>query len=120
MVYKGLIENTGGSTVCVVPDQIQNAFIGIPFSIDIVASDPDGLITGIEAVDLPLWAAICVVTELPASDVVARITGIPAAEDEGIQDISIVATNGSGNRAASLLKIKVVDYGFSDDPPGVA
>lgn len=120
MVFNGLSDRNAGLPVCAVPDEIQNAFIGVPFSIDIVASAPDGRITGIEAANLPLWATIGIITELPASDAVARISGIPLSKDEGVYDISIVVTDDRGNQAASPLKIKVADYGFSDEPPGVA
>lgn len=110
---------TGEPPVCAAPDEIQSATIGMPFSIDIVASDPDGRITGIEAVNLPLWAILSIITELPAADAVARISGIPMPEDAGLHVMSIVATDNDGNQAVSPLKIKVADYGFTDDQPGV-
>lgn len=120
MLKKGLIKRAGEPPICAVPDEIQPAIIGVPFSIDIVISDPDGRITGIEAENLPTWATLSIITELPAPDAVARISGIPEPEDEGLYDMSIVATDDDGNQAASPLKIKVTDYGFTDEPPGVA
>ncbi|NLI14043.1 hypothetical protein [Pelotomaculum propionicicum] len=115
-----IIKKSGEPPVCAGPDKIQNVLIGMPFSIDIVASDPDSLITGIEAVNLPLWAKLNIITELPASDVVVCITGTPKAKDVGFHVISIVVTDKDGNQAASCLKIKVADYGLTDEPPGVA
>lgn len=115
-----IIEKAGEPPVCAGPDEVQDAFIGMPLSIDIVASDPDGLITGVEAVNLPLWATLSIITELPASDVVACISGIPRPKDAGLHVMSIVATDNDGNQAASPLKINVADYGLTDEPPGVA
>lgn len=108
---------TGEPPVCATPDEIQSAPIGMLFSIDLVASDPDGLITGIEAVNLPRWATLSIITELPAADAVANISGIPKSEDAGLLVLSIVATDNDGNHAVSPLKIKVDDGGFEDWHP---
>lgn len=113
----GQIVKTGEPPVCATPDEIQPVSIGISFSIDIVASDPDGLITGIEAVNLPPWATLSIITELPAADAVARISGIPRPEDTGLHVMSIVATDKDGNKAYSPLKIKVDDGGFEEVHP---
>lgn len=117
---EGLIERAGEPPVCATPYEIQTAIIGVPYSIDIVVSDPDGRVAGVEAENLPAWATLTLITDLPAPDAVARISGIPEPEDEGLYDISIIATDDDGNRAAGPLKIKVTDYGFTDEPPGVA
>lgn len=114
-----LAPKTGEPPVCAAPDEIQSATIGMPFSVDIVASDPDGRITGIEAENLPLWATLSIITELPAADAVARISGIPMPEDAGLYVMSIVATDNDGNQAVSPLTIKVATEGFTDEQPGV-
>lgn len=113
------IKKAGEPPVCAAPDEIQPTIIGVPFSIDIVASDPDGWITGIEAINLPMWATLSIITELPAADAVAQISGMPVQKHEGLHVISIVATDNDGNQAVSPLKIKVTDYGFTDEQPGV-
>ncbi|AGL02776.1 Ig domain-containing protein [Desulfoscipio gibsoniae] len=117
---KQLFENKGEPPVCEAPDETQPAYIGIPFSIDIIISDPDGEITEVEVVNFPPWASLNMLTELPAADAIASISGSPGPDDEGFYDMSIVATDNDGNQTTSSLKIKVTDYGFSDDPPGVA
>lgn len=101
------LENIGESPVCGIPDETQLATIGIPFSIDIVASDPDGRINGIEVVNLPLWATLNIITELPAADAVACVSGMPGSEDIGLHIMSIVVTDNDGNQVVSLLKIEV-------------
>lgn len=109
-----IIHKAGEPPVCAVPDGIQSAPFGMLFNIDIVASDPDGRITGIEAVNLPLWATLNIITELPATDVVASISGVPGLEDKGLHVLSIVATDNDGNQAVSPLVIKVDNGGFDD------
>lgn len=101
------VGNIGEPPVCGVPDETQLVTIGIPFSIDIVASDPDGLINGIMAVDLPLWATLNIITELPVADAVACVSGKPGSEDAGLHVISIVVIDDDGNRVDSTLKIEV-------------
>lgn len=115
-----IIKKAGEPPVCAGPNKTQNAFIGVPYSIDLVASDPDGLIIGIETVNLPSWMTLSIITQLPASDVVICISGMPGPNDEGFHVMSIVATDNDGNQAASPLKVKVADYGLTDVPPGVA
>lgn len=117
--YECFMENTGEPPVCAAPGETQFAIIGMPFSVDIVASDPDGRITGIEAENLPLWASLNIITELPAADALACITGTPGHKDEGLHVLSIVATDNDGNQATSPLEIQVTDYGFTDEQPGV-
>lgn len=112
-----IIKEDGEPPVCAAPDEIQSAPFGMLFDIDIVASDPDGLITGIEAVNLPLWASLNVITELPAADAIASISGVPESEDAGLHVLSIVATDNDGNQAISPLKINVDDGGFEDVHP---
>ena len=113
------IEKDGEPPVCAAPDEIQTAIIGMPLSIEIVASDPDGRITGIDAVDLPRWATFSIITKLPAADAIARISGTPGPKDTGLHVMSIVATDNDGNRAVSPLKINVPYEGFKDEQPGV-
>lgn len=112
-------EKKGEPPLCVAPDEVQYAIIGMPFSVDIVASDPDGFITGIEVLNLPLWATLDITTKLPTPDFTARISGTPGPEDEGLHVMSIVAIDNHGSQAVSPLKIKVADYGFTDEQPGV-
>lgn len=100
---------------CAVPDQIQTAIVGIPYSIDLIATDPVGSIVSIECKDLPPWAALEVATELPASDVIACISGTPGPEDKGLHVMSVVAVNNHGKKAAGTLKIKVEEHCFPDD-----
>lgn len=107
-----IIKKTGEPPVCAAPVELQSAPIGMIFNIDIVASDPDGRVTGIEAVNLPLWATLNIITELPAADAVACISGIPGPLDAGLHVLSIVATDNDGNQAVSPLKIKVDAGGF--------
>lgn len=114
-----IIEKAGEPPVCAAPDEVQYALIGMPFSIDIIASAPDSSITKIEALNLPLWATFNIITELPCADAVARISGIPDQEDAGLLVMSIIATDQEENQAVSPLKIKVADYGFTDEQPGV-
>jgi len=113
------IEKNGEPPVCAAPEEIQTALIGMPSSFDIVSSDPDGRITGIDVVDLPRWAEFEIITELPAADAVARISGIPGSEDTGLHVMSIVATDNDGNRIVSPLKVNVPKEGFKDEQPGV-
>ncbi|TEB05285.1 hypothetical protein Psch_02326 [Pelotomaculum schinkii] len=108
-----IIPKAGEPPVCAATDQTQSAPIGMLFNIDIVASDPDGLVTAIEAINLPFWARLNITTELPAADAVASISGIPGPEDVGLHVLSIVATDNDGNQAVSPLKIKVDDGGFN-------
>lgn len=114
-----IIAKAGESPVCAEPDDIQSAIVGMPFSVDIVASDPDGMITGITAY-LPLWAEFNIITKLPTPDLIARISGKPTSEDKGLHVMSVVVTDNDGNQAASTIKIKLVDYGFTDVQPGVS
>jgi len=113
-------KGSGEPPVCAAPDEVQSAFVGIPFSIDLVASDPAGLITGIEVATLPLWAALNIITVLPSPDAVARISGTPGSEDKGLHVMQIAATNNDGDQSVIPIKIKVDDYGFTDDHPGVS
>lgn len=113
-----IVEKAGEPPVCAGPDEIHTAIIGMPFSVDIAASDPDGVITGIKA-DLPPWATLNMITELPSPDAVALISGSPGAEDKGIHVMTVAATDNEGNQAVSPFKIEVVDYGFYDGHPGV-
>jgi len=115
-VFIQVNEKAGEPPVCGVPDEIQSAYIGTLFSINIVASDPDGWITGIEAVNLPPWATLSIITNLPTADAVASISGIAGPEDTGLYVLSIVATDNDGNQAVSPLKIRV-DDGFEDIHP---
>ncbi|MTI85035.1 MAG: hypothetical protein FH756_14355 [Firmicutes bacterium] len=112
------IKRTGEPPLCAAPDEVQHAIIGLPFSVDIVASDPDGQVTGIEAVNLPQWASLNIITDLPAPDAVARISGLPAENDIGLYDMSIAVVDNDGNKDTGLLKIKV-EEGYDDDQPGV-
>lgn len=116
--FFSMIAGTGEPPICAGPDEVQSTIVGIPFSIDVVASDPCGLITGIECKKLPPWATLDIITELPSPDVVVRISGVPEAQNKGLHVMWIVATNNNGNQAVNLLKIKVAD-GFTDDQPGV-
>ena len=117
--FFNIIEGSGEPPVCAVPDEAQSAIAGIPFTIDVVASDPCGFITGIECVKLPPWATLDIITELPSPDVVARISGVPGQQNKGLHVMWIVAINNDGNQAINPLKLKVTDYGFTDDQPGV-
>lgn len=112
------VRETGEPPLCAAPEEAQSAIIGMPFIVDIVASDPDGLITGITA-DLPRWAALETITELPSPDVIAHISGTPSAEDKGARESTIVVTDDKGRQASGILKINVGDGGFPDEQPGV-
>lgn len=105
--------------LCAAPDEVQSEIIGIPFSIDLVASDPSGRIIDIKGISLPPWAALTVITELPSPDAVACISGVPQKENEGFHIMSVITSNSDGNQAVSHLKIKLTDYGFTDEPTGV-
>lgn len=118
MVRTEFIAKTGEPPVCAGPDGIQSAIVGMPFSVDIVASDPDGRITGVEAY-LPLWVDFDIITKLPTPDLIARISGTPESKDKGLNAMSVVVKDDDGNQSASLFKVKVVDYGFTDQEPGV-
>lgn len=113
-----IVNEAGESPLCAGPEETQFAVIGMPFSVDIVASDPDGLITGITA-DLPKWATLDTITKLPSPDVIARISGTPGAEDNGLNDLIIVVTNNGGRQATNNLKILVGKDIFPDEQPGV-
>ncbi|MFZ5643736.1 MAG: hypothetical protein ACOY46_09120 [Bacillota bacterium] len=109
-----IIKGSGEPPVCASPEEVQITTVGIPFSIDIVTSDPGGIITGIEFEDIPQWAKLESITELPSPDAVARISGTPGAEDKGLHVMTVIATNNVGEKAGSLLKIKV-DECFTED-----
>lgn len=114
-----MTKGAGEPPVCAAPEEAQSVIAGMPFSIDLVASDPGDLITGIECVRLPPWATLNIITELPSPDAIARISGTPGPRNTGFHLMWIVATNSDGNHAVSPLRIKVIDYGFADDQPGV-
>lgn len=107
------------SPLCAVPEEAQSAIIGMPFVVGIVASDPEGLITEIMA-DLPRWAALETITQLPSPDVVAFISGTPSADDKGAHESTIVVTDSGGRQTAGVLRINVDDGGFPDVQPGVS
>lgn len=113
-----IIEKAGQPPVCAAPYVIQSAPIGMIFNIDIVAADPDGRIAGIEAVNLPPWATLRIITELPAVNAIANISGIPGPEDTGLHLFSIVATDDDGNQAVTPIKIKVEDGDFEEHSKG--
>lgn len=114
-----MLKGSGEPPVCAAPEEVQSAIVGIPFSIDLAVSDPGGLIIAIEDVDLPEWAILNNITDLPSPDAVIRISGKPKPEDEGFYVMTIIVTNNEGCQSSSELKIEVNDYGFTDDQPGV-
>ena len=98
--------------VCVAPGEVQTAIVGTPYSIHLIASDPVGLIVGIDCKDLPSWAALEVATQLPSADVVMWVSGTPGPEDKGLHVISVVAVNNQGKKATGTLKVKVEENFF--------
>jgi len=70
-------------------------------------------------VNLPEWAMLNTITELPSPDAIVRISGTPGADNEGLQVLSLVVTNSDESHSATTLKINVADYGFRDEQPGV-
>lgn len=122
MESKEFLEMVKGDSelpVCATPDHVQSVISGMNYSIDLVASDPEGLITGIEGANMPHWAALDIVTELPSPDAIARVSGTPGQEDRGLHVMWIIVTNDKGKQAASPLKLKVDNY-FYDEHPGVS
>lgn len=116
--FSEMVKGAGELPVCATPEQVQSVISGMHYSIDLVASDPEGLITGIQGAKMPHWAALDIVTELPSPDAVARVSGTPGREDQGLHVMWVIVTNNKGKQAASPLKLKVDNY-FHDDYPGV-
>jgi len=117
-VKKEFIAQNSELPVCAPPDGTQTAIVGMLFSIDMVASAPDGMITGVVA-NLPLWVTFSIVSKLPAHDLITRISGTPKSRDKGLNTMSIVFKDNDGNQSESPFKVKVFDHGFTDEEPGV-